>query len=465
MERVLPSSLDYTKILPIAAGNPRQMRREFLPVNGQTFSARGNNIIRIELAASQFADFLNSYLRFRVTYPAGAATGTVGTESGGIHSYIRRLRLEQAGSILYDCNMYSKLLSAILLPAQGGTASVAHRSVTEQCRYGNVGTAANNNDELAAGAVTGGAIGLNTNLEAQIANGGNATFCGPLVGSLFDQEKLVPLQLLSSSPLTIEIELSPAVDTCINSGGTDIPDYTVDNVAYIVSLVDVDAEVDNQVRMIQELAGGHIVLNCNDWTHFNGNIAAGNTGQQVVNVPARRKSMKSILFCGSSQTFGANTQGTVYNQSFSGNFNMVNYQCKIGAIMHPATPIDCQFQAGGDLNTRGEALLELTKCFMGANNLIGMGSLNRLTYCTADCRFASMPTSGQTPCYSPFGIDLEAFQRTAIESGVNTADKSTPISLILNIGATNLNAINVDAYVSYDALYYIDQSGVINVSH
>ena len=50
-------------------------------------------------------------------------------------------------------------------------------------------------------------------------------------------------------------------------------------------------------------------------------------------------------------------------------------------------------------------------------------------------------------------------------AGVNTADKSTPISLILNIGATNLEAINVDAYVSYDALYYIDQSGVINVSH
>ena len=155
MERVLPSSLDYTKILPIAAGNPRQMRREFLPVNGQPFSSRGNNIIRIELAASQFADFLNSYLRFRVTYENVAATGSIGTESGGIHSFLRRVRLEQAGSILYDCNMYSKLLSAILLPAQGGVASVAHRSVTEQCRYANVGTAANNNTELAAGAVAG----------------------------------------------------------------------------------------------------------------------------------------------------------------------------------------------------------------------------------------------------------------------------------------------------------------------
>ena len=43
----LPSSIDYTKILPIAAGNPRAMRRTFLPVNGQSFTAAGNNIVRI----------------------------------------------------------------------------------------------------------------------------------------------------------------------------------------------------------------------------------------------------------------------------------------------------------------------------------------------------------------------------------------------------------------------------------
>ena len=45
----LPSSMDYTKILPIAAGNPRAMRRTFQPVNGTSFTATGNNIIRIDL--------------------------------------------------------------------------------------------------------------------------------------------------------------------------------------------------------------------------------------------------------------------------------------------------------------------------------------------------------------------------------------------------------------------------------
>ena len=69
----LPSSMDYTKILPIAAGNPRQMRRTFLPMNGQSFSAVGNNIIRIEISASQFWDPSNSYLKFTLTGGNAAA--------------------------------------------------------------------------------------------------------------------------------------------------------------------------------------------------------------------------------------------------------------------------------------------------------------------------------------------------------------------------------------------------------
>ena len=67
--------------------------------------------------------------------------------------------------------------------------------------------------------------------------------------------------------------------------------------------------------------------------------------------------------------------------------------------------------------------------------------------------------------FSPFGIDLEAFQRTAIESGVNTADRSTPISLILDIGTVLAEVQVVDAFVSFDSLYYIDSTGIISVSH
>ncbi len=463
----LPSTMDYTKILPIAAGNPRAMRRTFLPVNGQSFTAAGNNIIRIELSADQFWDAKHSYLKFKVSLNNAAMT-TFGIDNGGLHAFIRRLRLEQAGSILFDCNRYDKLLSAILLPCQSNLQTQADRSITEQGRYGNDGNAGNLNNPEAAAATSGAFISGVQNQEDQFANISEFTLCAPLVGSLFSQDKLVPLQLLSSSPLTIELELAPPGDVGITAMAA-MTDYTISDVAYVAQLVDVSPEVDNQVRMIQELSGGSIVINCTDYTHFNGNINANAAGIQAINVPARRKSIKSLLFVGASQQFGAGAgqaaQRVVYNTSSGGHMNLIDFQVKVGSIMHPATPIRCNFNAGGDINTRAEAFEELTKCFMPVNNAIGLGGLSRVNFAVADGQTATMGTTGARPTYCPLGVDMEAFQRTAIEAGLDTSARSTPITLLLNTAGGMVNSINIDAYVSYDALYYIDASGVISVSH
>lgn len=485
MERALPSSIDYTKILPIAAGNPRVMRRTFLPVNGQTFTAEGNNIIRIEISANQFWDAQHSYLRFNVKLPAiadnvaGNNNGTFGFDFGGGHGIIRRLRLEQAGNIIMDCNRYDRLLAAILLPCQGDLNNLAHRSITENCRYNNIGTA-NNNTVIETGANTSGAFnsGVSTNqgqISPVVVGVDTLQFCIPLVGGLFSQSKLVPLQLLSSAPLTIELELAPPLDVgarnVLAGNAVALSDYTVENIRYIASLVETSPDVDAQVRMVQEMSGGNIVLNSTDYTHFNGNISANATGQQAINVPARRKSMKSIFFVGTSTTYaagggGGDTQSVLYNQSFGGNFNMIDYHVKIGSLQYPATPVKCDFQLANAPFLRGEAMMELSKCFGTTGSTIGLGVLNTCNYATTDCDTAGQVSGANNAAFrfSPFGLDLEAFQRTAIESGVNTADRSTPITLVVNIGAPQ-EAINVDAYVAFDSLYYIDSSGIISVSH
>ena len=127
-ERVLPSNVDYTKILPLAVES-RARRRTFFPVNGQAFTSNGNNIIRIDISAQAFLDPKHSYLRFR--YNNLDAAQTVGFDFGGGHGFIKRLRIEQAGNILSDVNNYNRLMAGIILPCQGGIDSVAHRSITE----------------------------------------------------------------------------------------------------------------------------------------------------------------------------------------------------------------------------------------------------------------------------------------------------------------------------------------------
>ena len=110
--------------------------------------------------------------------------------------------------------------------------------------------------------------------------------------------------------------------------------------------------------------------------------------------------------------------------------------------------------------------MELAKAWGSVGSTKGMGQLtNQNVYKRGD---ALRPTAfaGTRPLiqYSPFGLDLEAFQRVAIESGVNTADRSLPISLILNIATDGAVQQNIDAYVLADALFYLNADGSMSVS-
>lgn len=478
MDRVLPSNVDYTRILPLAVES-RTRRRSFFPVNGQSFTSDGNNIIRIDVSASAFLDPKHSYLRFTYTNNSGVG---MGFDFGGGHGVIRRLRIEQAGNVLSDTNSYNKLLSAVLLPSQGSIESVGHRSVSEGVRFANAHAA--QTTATPAAEMTGAAVISPVASNAQIANGASFTFAIPLVQGLLGttQDKMVPLQLLGSSPLTIEIELAPQVEVGIFAGipaaGTN---YTLSNVRYIASLVEVGPEVDQQIRMVQEMSGGRLVLNGVDYTHFNGNIPANGGGVQSINVPARRKSMKSLLFVGASSTFGPGGGGAAISNeadcaslSFGGNMGLTDYQLKIGSMLYPPTPVEVNIPNGAGSN-RAEALSELAKCFGTVSSATGTGILNSFNYASTSAGVgtgaaAIMPLDAgagaptNTCKFSPFGMDLEAFQRTAIESGVNTADRSLPITLMLNVGAALAASTNVDCYVAYDSLYYIDEMGSIRVS-
>ena len=122
--RKLPRNADYQSVLPLAMTSMAK-RRNYFPVNGQTFSSAGNNIIRIDISGDAFLDTKSSYLTMRYVNNTGQA---MGFDFGGGHGLIRRLRIEQAGNVLTDCNNYNKLLSSILLPCQGDRDSVTHRS-------------------------------------------------------------------------------------------------------------------------------------------------------------------------------------------------------------------------------------------------------------------------------------------------------------------------------------------------
>ena len=470
--RMLPRNADYRSVLP-SAMHSEVRQRTFFPTNGQTFTDNGNNIMRIDVSGEDFLDPKHSFLRWRFTNNSGQACGI---DYGGGHVFIRRLRIEQSGNILSDVNQYNRMMSAVVLPSQGSRDSLQHRSITENMRWCNDVTNGNSTDADPVGSVNGASLTTPTNSVGLILNGGTADFCIPLVNGLMGlgQDKMIPLALLGSAPLTIEIEFAPLLDIGVfaaaPAAGTN---YSIDNVRYIASMVEAPQAIHQQIKMVQQASGGRLMLSGQDFTHFNGNVSAGATGQQNINVPARRRSINSIFFVGASQDYaGAGIgQDAVYNLSYGGNFNMTDFNIKIGSLQVPPTPIQCDYGAAGwNGESRSEHMIELQKTLGTLASTHGAGSLSTTNFATADCdvgNFSAATAPGAisaTYLFSPFSIDLRSFARVATSSGANTADRSTSITLQMNIGAANAEAVNVDAYVNYDSLYYIDESGTIRVS-
>lgn len=467
MERVLPKTLDYTDVLPLAVES-RSRRRTFFPTNGAKFESDGANIIRIDLSADALLDTQHSYLRFDFT--PTLAGGSCGIDTAGGHAFIRRMRVEQSGTVLEDINNYNRLMGAIVLPCQSGEDHHNERSITEHVRAkGEVSARAATDVQTQYAAFqsppadgdTALAVGGHHQLATQVPSGTSVTFSIPLNTGLLNCDKLLPLMLMSA-PLTIEIELANTNQPVCWSGAAPTS-YTIDNVRYIANLIEVGQDVAGQLRMVQEMSGGVLTLAGQTYRHFTGSLS-DTTGEQVINVPARVKSMKSMFFVSS----GATPEGAqTYDVSFGGNMSLNEYQIKIGSVVYPPTPIKCGFGDGdpddaGVVFARSEALMELAKSWGNVGSTKGLGQLSSTNYAVSQ---GTKSTSANPEIvYSPFGMDLEAFQRVAIESGVNTADRSLPISLVLGFSSAPDDGTQVEVYVLADALFYINGDGSMSVS-
>jgi len=475
----VPDSIDYTSILPMAVES-RVRRRGFVPSNGASFVSNQNNIIEIPVSASAFLDTKHSALRMNFLNTTGQ---TFGVDFGGGHGLIRRLRILQGGTVLSDCREYGRLMSSIILPCQSTEDSLSTRSIKDGQRYANGTVGGTGVTGVAAAAeISGAAVNTPTNANdstTAAALGSNYTFTIPLMNGLLGttQDKLVPLFLLNSAPIVIEITLMPAQDIGVWGG---VPGgYTVNNVRYFASLVETGPAVEDQIRMVQQQSGGRLVLNGVDYTHHPGNIAAGAQGRISLPLPVRKKSIKSVLFAAAGTTFagGAGAKTNLFSLSYGGHLNMTEYQLSVGSRRVPEVPIQFNSAILGALNNKAQYFEELAKCFGETKSAHGLGVMTRVNNSNTPGVSGGMAVPSvaggagamSTLRFCPFGIDCEAFQPDgkgggALESGIDTASSSTPLELVLDISIGQAAPILVDMYVVHDSIYFIDMVGNLRVA-
>lgn len=318
----------------------------------------------------------------------------------------------------------------------------------------------------------------------KIANGATQTLCFPLLSGFLNMDKYIPLIMMNAG-FTLDIEIVAndkiGVTTTEAAGADSVQQasaYTIQAVKYVAHLIDLDRSFYDKLRAVMEGSGGVLQLAGQTYRHYVGSF--GNAvGPHTITLPARVKSVKSIFATFHDQA-NYGTQAGGYSQSVFQNANMSSFRFEIGSVRYPQNDIKCKATGSDAANTAAqvaerlecdtEFLVELQKAFGKLGDYqhqlaIDKRNMSNVNVPMTGAANGENDDGGVVSGYI-LGYDFEAFQRVALEAGINTADRSLPINFIasrhraLPAGANTRS----DFYVLTDAIYYINLDGTVSVS-
>ena len=462
-----PNSINYSNQLPLGI-EAKSQRRLFFPSTGDSYSGDGSSIIRISLNYDGMLDTSLSYLKFDFT------AGNVGADQGVVRDLgqpeIARLVVSSGGVVLEDIQNYNQLVGSILVPAQANrgvvNAEICNRNALAGFFGGTAGVDGKTATIRPSGGASPGALkyesfnklntlqGTANSVNISVNSGAKFSVCYKLISGLLDNDKYLPLVLMNNG-IDIEIHLESGIRTCASSNNPTT--YTVSNVRYVAHLVDLQRDFYDMLRMTQQQSGGVIQIAGQTYRHFSNTVPATAKGEVNFNVPVRARSIKSIFFCGATQTAGAKT----FDLSTTSNMNLLSYQVQIGATKYPPTAIQCNMVNGAQ---KTEAYFELMKSFgkLGSNihdNLLCGENYARVSK-------VSDVGGGIKLSFAPYGIDLETF-RAELENGIDTSSRALPMTLLLNFDSTagsSADILTLHTYALIDSLFFVNMDGSVSVS-
>ena len=473
MEQMLPSSVNYLDVLPKALPSEKT-RKKFYSSNGRTFSP--NQTIKINLeSARSFLDPSNTYLEFDFINSTGQ---TCALDLGGAYNFIKNFRIHQAGNEIVRVNNVNRLMNAILIPGTQSLGIAGNDSIKGCTRYGNAVGAGNLNTPDIAGNTDGALLlGSTYGDDTDIAIGETIRLTMPLLFGLFSQTgtaKLLPLPLLNH-PIELYFDICPLDEIGVFAGAAPL-NWELLDVSVVADLVEVPRDVIGFMKELQMMHGGSLAIQGQSYEHNSGDIqpAAGN---QTINIPSRKKSIKSVFFATRSLDFtaaGVLPATQTYTLSYGGQSSIGSFFIRAGALVMPQPSVQCvgnSAVAARREGFQGEQYNEFMKALGRFGKGIGSGLLSKISYGvfngdnTDAAGGQQSPVSGDAYELCPFGFSLDAYQNEAIKAGLDTQTLSLEMQLNLELtangGALQLEVHNIDIFTLYDVQYYINADGTI----
>ena len=120
-----PNSVNYGDQLPLGI-EAKSQKRLFFPTTGDTYSATGNNICRLDINYDGLLDTSQSVLEFNIQNTTNGSATPASLDIG--QAAIKKLTISSGGVVLEEIHDYNTLLGAFLIPAQAGQQTLHYEA-------------------------------------------------------------------------------------------------------------------------------------------------------------------------------------------------------------------------------------------------------------------------------------------------------------------------------------------------
>ena len=374
---------------------------------------------------------------------------------GSYNNIIERLRITSNGGVdLEDTRNYGHLHQAL--------SNVKYGITTRVAKYGE-----------GFGMVNTRGASYGTGEIPLANNGGTQIVHIPLISALIGSSASKYLPLFAIPHLQLELQIANncfissiqnvVAVAAVQGGAAAIVGVTppensfqISNVCLNCQIIEFPQEVNDSLLRMISTSG--IYLHATTFSNFVQSFPVGTNNPTIV-ISERLKSVKSILniFTPSSRT---NTNRRMFSHISN---NISGYQIKIGSDLYPAQKI-------GDNGSNSDSSL-LNADFI-TQTLMGLGEYNSI-YCQSimnnETFSVQTPDDGNYGICSAnvvnrtmYGIDLDAFSMSPIESGVNAIINS-PISIHFT-GGKQIIAYDAHTFIMHDVLFSLLPNGSFVVS-
>lgn len=438
----LPNQLNLSQNKPLGSPSKPYINR----YRADNSSYNGGDVVRVELNTGRKGQYLfptDSFIEFKISINSqnGLNAGNIFID-GTIFSIFQRLRVIHGSTVLEDTLHVNRLWNALY-----------DIQVTESERRG-AGVNMLINDTTAAG---GGHV-FNAGMQGTLikvhaandvavqSNVYDVSFMIPsaLLGSL--ATKALPLGLMNSSSIYLELELAPANVAFVSENqNVVINSYTITDIYYNAKIAYLPGDVD--AALIQTL-GDRVELPAFAYKAELKSVAAGAAAFND-KFAFNFSSVKSFYWWITNQVtaVGSITKRSVTSRTKAG---ATDYYLTINGEAYPSQAIA----------NPSRMYMELVRSFDGLvdtsfGGIIAYRNYTRDTHTTADDVITVAPNTIAEKRFIA-GIDLDRFNHSSdvLNSGTSTIGQTT--NLVINFAAGLNEACNLYAAVLYDVIFVLE---------